>query len=73
MVRTVVSAIAGLVIGMLVGVGLALAVVGLLPFAVGGTLVCSVNSDGAVASCTNDGGQQVKVPHHIRIKPSPGA
>ena len=68
MVRTVVSSVVALVVGALLGVGVAMAAVGLLPFALGGNLVCSVNSDGTVTSCTNDTGQQVKVPHHIRVQ-----
>lgn len=72
MLRTVVAAAIALVAGALVGVGITLAAVGLLSFAVGGTLNCTVNSDGTVSSCTNDSGQQVKVPHHIHIK-NPGA
>jgi len=68
MLRTIIGAATGLVIGTVLGVGIALATVGLLSFAVGGTLSCSVSNDGAVTSCTNDQGQQVKVPHHIRIK-----
>jgi hypothetical protein len=70
MLRTIVTGVAALVVGALVGVGVTLATVGLLSFAVGGTLTCSVNNDGAVTTCTNDSGQQVKVPHHIRIRPS---
>jgi hypothetical protein len=68
MLRTIIGGLAGLVIGTVLGVGVALAAVGLLSFAVGGTLSCSVSSDGAVTSCTNDQGRQVKVPHHIHIK-----
>lgn len=67
MLRTIVTGVVGLAVGSLLGVGIALAAVGLLSFAVGGTLTCSVNSDGTVSSCTNDSGQHVKVPHHIRI------
>jgi hypothetical protein len=70
MLRTIITGIAALVVGALLGVGVTLASVGLLSFAVGGTLTCSVNNDGTVTACTNDGGQQVKVPHHIRIRPS---
>ena len=70
MLRTIVTGVAALVVGALVGVGVTLATVGLLSFAVGGTLTCSVNNDGAVTTCTNDSGQQVKVPHHIRIRQS---
>lgn len=72
MVRTVVAAAIALVAGALVGIGTTLAAVGLLSFAVGGTLNCTINGDGTVSSCTNDSGQQVKVPHHIHIK-NPGA
>lgn len=68
MVRTVVTAVVALVAGLLVGVGVTLVTVGLLPFVVGGTSVCSVNNDGTVTTCTNDRGQQVQVPHHIRIR-----
>ena len=73
MFRTVIAAVVAGFVGMLLGVGVALGAVGLLPFAVGGSLVCSVEKDGTVASCTNDSGQQVKVPHHIRVKSSPAA
>jgi hypothetical protein len=69
MPRTILSAVAGLVIGVLAGILITLGVIGLLPFVVGGTLNCSVNSDGSVTACTNDSGQAVKVPHHIRIRP----
>lgn len=65
--RTIIGSITGLVIGTVLGVGVALAAVGLLSFAVGGTLNCSANSDGTVTSCTNDQGRQVKVPHHIHV------
>lgn len=68
MLRTITAAVVALVVGALLGVGITMATVGLLPFALGATLVCSVNTDGTVTSCTNDGGQQVKVPHHIRIR-----
>lgn len=68
MLRTIVTGIVGLVAGALVGIGITLATVGLLPFVVGGTLVCSVDGGGAVTTCTNDSGQQVTVPHHIQIK-----
>ncbi len=68
MLRTIAAAVVALVAGALLGIGITMAAVGLLPFAFGGTLVCSVNADGAVTTCTNDGGQQVKVPHHIRIR-----
>jgi uncharacterized membrane protein YqgA involved in biofilm formation len=70
MLRTILTGVAALVVGALLGVGVTLASVGLLSFAVGGTLTCSVNNDGTVTACTNDGGQQVKVPHHIRIRHS---
>ena len=68
MLRTVITGLAALIVGTLLGVGVTLAAVGLLSFAVGGTLNCSVDSNGTVSTCTNDSGQQVKVPHHIRIK-----
>jgi hypothetical protein len=68
MFRSIVAGVAGLIAGGLLGIGLTMAAVGLLPFAVGGTLTCSVNSNGTVTSCTNDNGQQVTVPHHIRIR-----
>lgn len=68
MLRTIAAAVVALVIGGLLGVGITMAAVGLLPVAVGGTLACSVNSDGTVTACTNDSGQSVKVPHHIRIR-----
>lgn len=68
MPRTITTAIVALLAGVLLGVGVALAAVGLLPFALGGTLVCSINTNGTVTTCTNDIGQQVKVPHHIRIQ-----
>lgn len=64
--RTLITGITALLVGVLLGIGVALAAVGLLPFALGGTLVCSVNTNGTVTTCTNDGGQQVTVPHHIR-------
>jgi hypothetical protein len=73
MLTTVIAAVLALVVGALLGIGVSLAAVGLLPFAVGGTLVCSVNNDGTVTNCTNESGQPVKVPHHIRIKPSASA
>lgn len=65
--RTIITGFIALIVGALAGIGLTLSAVGLLSFAVGGTLTCSVNSDGTVTSCINDSGQQVKVPHHIRI------
>jgi hypothetical protein len=68
MFRTVTAAVVALLVGALQGVGVATAAVGLLPFALGSTLVCSVNRDGAVTTCTDDKGQQVQVPHHIRIR-----
>ena len=68
MLRTITAGVAALVVGVLLGVGITMAAAGLLPFALGGTLVCSVNGDGTVTSCQNDSGQQVKVPHHIRIR-----
>ena len=68
MYRTVAAAVVALIVGALLGVGAATAAVGLLPFALGSTLVCSVNSDGTVATCTDETGQQVRVPHHIRIR-----
>jgi hypothetical protein len=68
MPRTIITGVVALVVGVLLGVGITLAAVGLLSFALGGSLVCSVNNDGTVTSCTNDTGQQVKVPHHIRIQ-----
>ncbi|HET7465407.1 MAG TPA: hypothetical protein VFL29_01960 [Candidatus Dormibacteraeota bacterium] len=68
LLRVIVTGFVALVAGLLLGVGITLSAVGLLSFAVGGTLTCSVNSDGTVTSCTNDSGQQVKVPHHIRIR-----
>ena len=70
MLRVIATGVISLVVGALVGVGVTLAAVGLLSFAVGGTLTCSTNSDGTVSTCTNDSGQNVKVPHHIRIKPA---
>lgn len=73
MLRTVIAGLAALVVGLLLGVGVTLATVGLLSFAVGGTLNCTVATDGTVSTCTNDSGQQVKVPHHIRIKAPSGA
>lgn len=66
--RTTIAAVAALLVGVLLGIGVALGAVGLLPFALGGTLNCSINSNGTVTTCTNDLGQQVKVPHHIRIQ-----
>lgn len=66
--RTVVAAVVALIAGLLLGMGLALAAVGLLPFIAGGTLNCSVNANGSVTTCTDSGGQVVKVPHHIHIK-----
>jgi len=65
--RVIVTGAASLIAGLLLGAGITMAAVGLLPVAVGGSLSCSVNSDGTVTSCTNDQGQQVKVPHHIRV------
>jgi hypothetical protein len=66
--RVIITGLIALIVGALLGIGVTLSAVGLLSFAVGGTLTCSVNSDGTVTSCTNDDGQQVKVPHHIRIR-----
>ena len=66
--RVIITGFVALIVGALLGIGVTLAAVGLLSFAVGGTLTCSVNSDGTVTTCTNDSGQQVKVPHHIRIR-----
>lgn len=68
MLRTFARTAVALIVGALLGVGVTMGAVGLLPFALGGTLVCSVNTNGAVTTCTNDSGQQVKVPHHIRIR-----
>jgi hypothetical protein len=68
MLRTITAAAGALIVGALLGVGVTTAAVGLLPFALGGTLVCSVNSDETVTTCTDANGQQVKVPHHIRIR-----
>ena len=68
MLRTITAAVVALIVGALLGVGVTTAAVGLLPFALGGTLACSVNSDGTVTTCTDDNGGQVKVPHHIRIR-----
>ena len=68
MLRTIAAAVVALVVGALLGVGVTTAAVGLLPFALGGTLVCSVNGDGTVTTCTDGSGQQVRVPHHIRIR-----
>jgi hypothetical protein len=65
--RAIMTGTVALIAGVLLGVGITMAAVGLLPFAVGGTLTCSVNTDGTVTSCTNDNGQPVKVPHHIRV------
>lgn len=64
----IITGLIALIVGALLGIGVTLGAVGLLSFAVGGTLNCSVNGDGTVTSCTNDSGQQVKVPHHIRIQ-----
>ena len=68
MLRTITAAVAGLIVGVLLGAGVATAAVGLLPFAFGGTLACSVNGDGTVTTCANGNGQQVRVPHRIRIR-----
>lgn len=68
MPRTIITSVVALIVGVLLGVGVTLGAVGLLPFVVGGTLVCTVNSDGTVTTCTNENGQQVQVPHHIRIR-----
>jgi hypothetical protein len=68
MFRSIVTGVVGLIAGGLLGIGLTMAAVGLLPFAVGGSLTCSVNGNGTVTSCTNDAGQRVTVPHHIRIR-----
>ncbi len=66
--RVIITGFVALIVGALLGIGVAQSAVGLLPFAVGGTLTCSVNGNGTVTTCTNDRGQQVKVPHHIRIR-----
>jgi hypothetical protein len=68
MLRTVTAAVVALLVGALLGLGVATAAVGLLPFALGSSLVCSVNRDGTVTTCTDDKGQPVHVPHHIRIR-----
>jgi hypothetical protein len=68
MLRTVTAAVVAFIVGALLGVGVATAAGGLMPFALGSTLVCSVNRDGTVSTCTDDTGQQVHVPHHIRIR-----
>ena len=68
MARTISAAVIALIVGGLLGLVVTMAAVGLLPFAVCGTLTCSVNSDGTISTCVNDSGQQVKVPHHIRIQ-----
>ena len=68
MARTVITGVIALVVGGLLGLAVTMAAVGLLPFAVGGTLTCSVNRDETISTCVNDSGQQVKVPHHIRIQ-----
>ena len=68
MLRTIIGALAGAAAGVLMGVGITLAAVGLLPFVAGGTLNCSVDTTGAVTTCTNGSGQQVTVPHHIHIR-----
>ena len=66
--RTVAAAVVALIAGILLGMGLAFAAVGLLPFIAGGTLDCSVNTNGSISTCTDSSGQVVKVPHHIHIK-----
>ncbi len=66
--RIIITGVIALIVGALLGIGVTLGAVGLLSFAVGGTLNCSVNTDGTVTPCTNDSGQQVKVPHNIRIQ-----
>jgi hypothetical protein len=68
MLRTITVAVVALIIGALLGVGVTTAAVGLLPVAYGSTLVCSVNGDGTVTTCINPNGQQVQVPHRIRIR-----
>jgi hypothetical protein len=68
MLRAVTAGVVGLIVGALLGVGVTMAAVGLLPFALGGTLACSVNGDGTVTTCTNANGQQVQVPHRIRVR-----
>lgn len=64
----IITGLVALIVGALLGVGVTLGAVGLLSFAVGGTLNCAVNTNGTVTTCTNDSGQQVKVPHNIRIE-----
>ena len=68
MFRTITAAMIALIVGVLLGVAVTTAAVGLLPVALGNTLVCAVNGDGTVTTCTNDNGQPVHVPHHIRIR-----
>ena len=73
MLRAIIAGVVGVVAGALLGIGITIAAVGLLPVVAGGTLVCAVNTEGAVTTCKTDNGQQVKVPHHIRIQQSPSA
>lgn len=68
MLRTMTSTVVALIVGVLLGLGITMAAVGLLPFAFGGTLYCTVNTDGAVTTCANGSGQQLRVPHHIVIR-----
>jgi hypothetical protein len=60
----IIAAAVALIVGALLGLGGGLAAAS----HVGGTLVCSVNSDDTVTACTTDSGEQVDVPHHIRIR-----
>jgi hypothetical protein len=68
LLRTISAAVVAPLVGALLGVGVATGADGLLPVALGRTLVFSVNRDGAVTRCTDDKGQQVHVPYHIRIR-----
>lgn len=65
-VRVAAAAVLALVAGTVVGIAIALATVGLLPFIAGATLECTVNGNGTVTTCTSDG-HVVKVPHHIHV------
>lgn len=63
MLRVVIAA----VIGLVVGIGLAIGVMA-AAYPGHGRLDCSLTQDGRVTHCTNEQGKQVKVPHDVRIR-----
>jgi hypothetical protein len=66
MVRLIVAAAIGLVLGLVIGAGtVGVIVANYLPE---GRLDCSVNQDGKVTDCTDANGKHVKVPHDVHIR-----